>query len=131
MVLTSLHAESDAATNPPSIFAPLTLSNYVAVFERGVGSFLINSATASIVSTLLVLLLLSLLNYVLRVLRWHRLATRIGVGVPLSRTMLYYIAGFSMTATPGRVIQNPLHSRIQHDERAFDQASSPGPSRGP
>jgi glycosyltransferase 2 family protein len=53
--------------------------------------------------TLLVLLLLSLLNYVLRVLRWHRLATRIGVGVPLSRTMLYYIAGFSMTATPGRV----------------------------
>ena len=57
MVLTSLHAESDAATNPPSIFAPLTLSNYVAVFERGVGSFLINSATASIVSTLLVLLL--------------------------------------------------------------------------
>jgi glycosyltransferase 2 family protein len=53
--------------------------------------------------TLIVLLLLSLLNYVLRVLRWHRLAARIGVGVPLSRTMLYYVAGFSMTATPGRV----------------------------
>jgi len=57
MVLTSLHAESDAATNPPSIFAPWTLSNYGAVFDRGVSSFLINSATASIVSTLLVLLL--------------------------------------------------------------------------
>ena len=57
MVLTSLHAESDAATNPPSIFAPLTLSNYGDVFNRGVGSFLINSATASIVSTLIVLLL--------------------------------------------------------------------------
>ena len=57
MVLTSLHAESDAATNPPSIFAPLTLSNYGAVFDRGVSSFLINSATASIVSTLIVLLL--------------------------------------------------------------------------
>ena len=28
MVLTSLHNESDAATNPPSIFAPLTLQNY-------------------------------------------------------------------------------------------------------
>ena len=57
MVLTSLHAESDAATNPPSIFAPWTFSNYGAVFDRGVGTFLINSATASIVSTLLVLLL--------------------------------------------------------------------------
>jgi sorbitol/mannitol transport system permease protein len=57
MVLTSLHAESDAATNPPSIFASLTFSNYGDVFNRGVGSFLINSATASIVSTLIVLLL--------------------------------------------------------------------------
>ena len=57
MVLTSLHDESDAATNPPSIFAPLTLSNYGAVFERGVSTYLLNSATASIVSTLLVLVL--------------------------------------------------------------------------
>ncbi len=57
MVLTSLHQESDAATNPPSIFAPLTFSNYGAVFQRGVSTFLINSATASIVSTLIVLLL--------------------------------------------------------------------------
>ena len=57
MVLTSLHRESDAATSPPSIFAPLTFSGYAQVFERGVATFLINSATASIVSTLLVLAL--------------------------------------------------------------------------
>jgi len=57
MVLTSLHSESDAATSPPSIFAPITFSNYSDVFSRGISSFLINSATASIVSTLLVLLL--------------------------------------------------------------------------
>ncbi len=57
MVLTSLHTEADAATNPPSIFAPITFSNYGALFDRGVGPFLINSATASVVSTLLVLLL--------------------------------------------------------------------------
>ena len=57
MVLTSFHSESDAATNPPSIFAPLTFSNSADVFNRGVGTFLINSATASIVSTLLVLVL--------------------------------------------------------------------------
>ena len=57
MVLTSFHRETDAATNPPSIFAPLTFSNYELVFNRGITPFLINSATASIVSTLLVLAL--------------------------------------------------------------------------
>jgi sorbitol/mannitol transport system permease protein len=57
MALTSLHQESDAATNPPSLFAGLTLTNYQALFARGVVPFLINSATASIVSTLLVLAL--------------------------------------------------------------------------
>ena len=57
MVLTSLHIEADAATNPPSILAPLTLENYTALFDRNVTPYLINSATASIVSTLLVLLL--------------------------------------------------------------------------
>ena len=57
MVLTSLHKESDAATNPPSIFAGLTLDSYGTVFNRGLTTFLINSGTASIVSTLLVLAL--------------------------------------------------------------------------
>jgi len=57
MVLTSLHQESDAATNPPSIFASLTFSNYAAVFDRGISSFLINSLLASVISTIFVLLL--------------------------------------------------------------------------
>jgi sorbitol/mannitol transport system permease protein len=57
MVLTSLHQESDAATNPPSIFAPVTFDNYGALFDRGVSPYLINSATASIASTILVLAL--------------------------------------------------------------------------
>jgi sorbitol/mannitol transport system permease protein len=57
MVLTSLHNESDAATNPPSVFAPLTFDNYSALFDRDIAPFLINSATASIVSTILVLML--------------------------------------------------------------------------
>lgn len=57
MLLTSLHSEADAATNPPTLFSGLTLGNYAALFDRGVAPFLINSATASIVSTLLVLVL--------------------------------------------------------------------------
>jgi sorbitol/mannitol transport system permease protein len=55
MLLTSFHSEADAATNPPTPFAHLTLTNYSAIFDRGVWPFLINSATASIISTVLVL----------------------------------------------------------------------------
>ncbi|MGO4193154.1 carbohydrate ABC transporter permease [Arthrobacter sp. YAF17] len=61
MILTSFHSEADAATNPPSIFAPLTLDAYQEFFgaTSGVSPWpsLINSATASIFSTILVLLL--------------------------------------------------------------------------
>jgi sorbitol/mannitol transport system permease protein len=57
MVVTSLHHEADAATNPPSPFAAVTFDNYADLFDRGVTPYLINSATAAIVSTLLVLLL--------------------------------------------------------------------------
>ncbi len=57
MVLTSFHSEANAATNPPSIFAPLTLSAYRTVFAGGISPFLINSAMASVLSTLLVLAL--------------------------------------------------------------------------
>ncbi len=57
MVLTSLHIESDAATNPPSIFAPLTLENYADLFRRDVVPYLLNSTMASVGSTLLVLAL--------------------------------------------------------------------------
>ncbi|TDX74951.1 sorbitol/mannitol transport system permease protein [Rathayibacter sp. PhB151] len=61
MILTSLHSETDAATNPPSLFAPLTLDGYANFFGASSGASpwppLINSATASVVSTALVLLL--------------------------------------------------------------------------
>jgi sorbitol/mannitol transport system permease protein len=57
MVLTSLHSEGDAATNPPSLAASLTLSGYREFFGSDPWPALINSATASIVSTLIVLAL--------------------------------------------------------------------------
>lgn len=57
MVLTSLHSEVDAATNPPSLFAPLTLDQYGLLFERGLVGPMLNSAMASGISTLLVLIL--------------------------------------------------------------------------
>ena len=57
MVLTSFHHENDAATNPPSVLAPLTGENYALLLSRDIAPFLINSITASVVSTLLVLVL--------------------------------------------------------------------------
>jgi sorbitol/mannitol transport system permease protein len=61
MILTSLHSEADAATNPPSVAAPLTLQGYREFFGASTGASpwppLLNSLTASVLSTLLVLLL--------------------------------------------------------------------------
>jgi sorbitol/mannitol transport system permease protein len=59
MVLTSFHSEADAATNPPSAFAPLTLEGYREFFTGGATPWppLLNSLTASILSTALVLVL--------------------------------------------------------------------------
>jgi sorbitol/mannitol transport system permease protein len=61
MALTSFHSEADAATNPPSFGAALTLDGYREFFGTGGGASpwpaLVNSAVASVASTLLVLLL--------------------------------------------------------------------------
>jgi sorbitol/mannitol transport system permease protein len=61
MVLTSFHSENDAATNPPSLAANLTFDAYKEFFgaSSGVSPWppLINSAMASVFSTILVLAL--------------------------------------------------------------------------
>ncbi len=57
MVLTSLHSESNAATNPPSIGAGLTLSGYKNFFDSDPWPYLVNSLSAAVFSTLIVLLL--------------------------------------------------------------------------
>jgi ABC-type sugar transport system, permease component len=61
MLLTSFHSEPDAATNPPSVFAPLTVEGYANFFGADGGATpwppLLNSLTASIVSTAFVLVL--------------------------------------------------------------------------
>ncbi|MET8681554.1 carbohydrate ABC transporter permease [Streptomyces sp. NPDC004647] len=77
MVLTSLHSEADAATNPPSLGASLTLDGYREFFGAGGGATpwppLINSTTASVVSTVFVLVLALPAAYALsirRVRKW-------------------------------------------------------------
>ncbi|MGK5630595.1 carbohydrate ABC transporter permease [Streptomyces sp. URMC 123] len=95
MVLTSLHSEADAATNPPSVAAGLTLDGYRAFFDAEGGAdpwpALINSTTASVLSTLLVLALALPAAYALSlrpVRRW-----RDAMFFFLSTKMLPMVAG--------------------------------------
>jgi sorbitol/mannitol transport system permease protein len=67
MALTSLHSESDAATNPPSLGAKLTLKSYSSFFGSDPWPALINSVTAAVFSTLLVLVLATPAAYALSV----------------------------------------------------------------
>jgi len=61
MLLTSFHTEADAGTNPPSLTAPLSLQGYREFFGASSGASpwpsLANSMTASVLSTILVLLM--------------------------------------------------------------------------
>ena len=73
MILTSFHTETDAATNPPSLFAPLTLQAWGNFFGASTGQsplpYLINSLLASVLSTAVVLLLAIPAAYALSVRR--------------------------------------------------------------
>lgn len=59
--------------------------------------------TSLSLSVVLCLLVLSLINYVLRVVRWQLFSNTLGLAVPLRLNALYYVAGFSMTMTPGKM----------------------------
>ena len=50
-----------------------------------------------------VLLALSLVNYLLRGLRWHLFARRLGLPTALAQDMRHFLGGFAMIVTPGRV----------------------------
>ncbi|MEU1667520.1 carbohydrate ABC transporter permease [Streptomyces sparsogenes] len=77
MALTSFHSEADAATNPPSLTAPLTLDGYREFFGVNGGADpwppLLNSLGASLFSTIFVLALALPAAYALsirRVRKW-------------------------------------------------------------
>jgi sorbitol/mannitol transport system permease protein len=57
MVITSFKTEAQAYTNTPTVVFSPTLSQYKAVFSSGLWPYVANSAFATIVSTILVLLL--------------------------------------------------------------------------
>lgn len=52
---------------------------------------------------ILLLLALSLVNYVFRGLRWHVFARRLGLPTGLVQDLRHFLGGFAMSVTPGRV----------------------------
>lgn len=57
MVLTAFKQEADAYTDPPKLWFTPTLHQFASVLDSGIGTSLLNSAFATIVSTILVLVL--------------------------------------------------------------------------
>jgi sorbitol/mannitol transport system permease protein len=57
MVVTSFKTEGQAATFPPQFIFTPTLEGYAAVFDRGMGLYLLNSWFVSVLSTVVVMLL--------------------------------------------------------------------------
>lgn len=51
----------------------------------------------------LLLLAMAFASFCFRLLRWHLCARSLGIHVPIGRHALFFLAGFSMTLTPGRV----------------------------
>ncbi|WP_088188475.1 lysylphosphatidylglycerol synthase transmembrane domain-containing protein [Desulfosporosinus sp. FKA] len=51
---------------------------------------------------LCLLLMLSLLNYVLRIIRWQNYLRFLGANLPVTLSALIYVTGFALTMTPGK-----------------------------
>jgi uncharacterized membrane protein YbhN (UPF0104 family) len=69
----------------------------------GGGDATVKSLAAVPLAILPVLLALSAANYAMRTLRWLLFSRTLHLGVPPATNALYYVAGFAMTTTPGKV----------------------------
>lgn len=88
-------------------------------------------------SQVLILLGLSLVNYVFRAVRWHILAHQTKAAITLRQSFLHFVGGFALTITPGRLgelirlrwMQRVTGSRLERlapvplGDRAFDLAA--------
>lgn len=67
-----------------------------------VGDETLRIALSLPLSVVAALLGLSLINYAVRAWRWAVLGNHLGFRVPVARNVVYYLAGFSLTSTPGK-----------------------------
>src|ERR1700754_1830597 len=114
MVLTAFKHERDAFTDTPKFFFKPTLEQFKAVFEGGVGTALLNSAWATIASTILVLLLALPCAYALAIRpveKWRDVLFFF-----LSTRMLPIVGAI----VPGRVEDHQRPHVVEHREVARD-----------
>ena len=62
----------------------------------------------------LIVLLLSLLNYGMRFLRWHAYLLKLGYFIPIAAHLLYYVSGFAFTTTPGKAGEAIRSAHLKH-----------------
>jgi len=100
-----------ALTQPPASRIPvraISLAIVVTVvLYVGMATLADRDALGSAVSVLpgvlwLQVVLLSLLSYLLRFVRWHRFIVALGHQVPIFRNLEIYLAAFALTLTPGK-----------------------------
>ncbi|WP_373289961.1 carbohydrate ABC transporter permease [Longimycelium tulufanense] len=72
MFLTGFKQESQASTDPPTIFFTPTLDQFRSIFARDFAPYLINSLTASVMSTIFVIMLATPAAYALSVAKVGR-----------------------------------------------------------
>jgi glycosyltransferase 2 family protein len=87
----------------------LALGATAAIYLAGVAAVLVFidddmlRAALSLPATLVAMLLgLSLVNYAVRAWRWLILGRFLGLRVPVAANVAYYLAGYSLTSTPGK-----------------------------
>ncbi|MCB1765815.1 MAG: flippase-like domain-containing protein [Candidatus Competibacteraceae bacterium] len=80
-------------------FAALLYLGFVLVADREAVFAALQRASLTM---LLGIFALSLLNYLLRFWRWQRYVAAFDHALPIRRHFLYYLAGFTLTVTPGK-----------------------------
>lgn len=86
------------------VLAALAFAVLFAVAAVVVGGKETLSRMAAVTPTLVVgMLALSLVNYALRFIRWQVFGLKLGIDVAWRISALYYVAGLSMAATPGKM----------------------------
>ncbi|WP_380057107.1 YbhN family protein [Falsihalocynthiibacter sp. SS001] len=71
------------------------------------------------------LLVLSLINYVLRGLRWHVFVRRLGLDLGVIANMRHFLGGFAMSVTPGRLGELVRMRWIRRETGALSEKTAP------
>ena len=84
------------------LVAAIAGAAYLAVVLSGNRQEILDALTRLQPTTLALILALSLVNYLLRFMRWHGYIATLGHALPFWRHLACYVAGFTFTVTPGK-----------------------------